>query len=323
MSVELGSAWLSEESGRVLIVNGMTAKGDGTVIVNYISWDNDGFSCFTGGMCYTLFLQKNKKLLTEDVIEETLEKRLKDKANCEYQRGLKAGKYLVELEYAEARQHHYDTGYNDALSHMASEEAEKEVVTNNEGYEDGFDDGYNTAIKEIKSDKLNSGVCGSNVPNKETQEAMQEVLDKGVNEFKGVWVAKDGSGKLKVVNINEGTCDVELIEHVSNSYLCVGDTATISIDDLKEHWTKEKPVDKEDNKHKYPHYFKDVSDLKWLDVYQVCKLFPIKDDSGAISHARKKLLVCGGRGGGKNMLKDIKEARDTLNRYLEIEGVEE
>ena len=73
---------------------------------------------------------------------------------------------------------------------------------------------------------------------------------------------------------------------------------------------------------KHSHYFKDVRHLDYIDVYQVCKLFPIDDDSGAITHARKKLLVAGGRGAGKDMIKDITEARDTLNRYLQIEGIE-
>ena len=73
---------------------------------------------------------------------------------------------------------------------------------------------------------------------------------------------------------------------------------------------------------KHSHYFKDVRHIDYIDVYQVCKLFPVDDDSGAITHARKKLLVAGGRGAGKDMIKDITEARDTLNRYLQIEGIE-
>lgn len=73
---------------------------------------------------------------------------------------------------------------------------------------------------------------------------------------------------------------------------------------------------------KHSHYFKDVRHLDYIDVYQVCKLFPVDDDSGAITHSIKKLLVAGGRGAGKDMIKDITEARDTLNRYLQIEGIE-
>ena len=73
----------------------------------------------------------------------------------------------------------------------------------------------------------------------------------------------------------------------------------------------------ETNVTNYPHYFKDVSTLSDIDIYQVCKLFDIQDSSGCLQHAIKKLLVSGNRG-YKDNLQDIKEARDTLNRYLEI-----
>ncbi|CAH1193024.1 Hypothetical protein DAL_34 [Psychrobacter phage D'Alembert] len=208
----------------------------------------------------------------------------KGELESQYQRGLKEGKYLERLDSLNSRQHHYHLGYDDALTRMASEEAESNLELKKQGYEEGygggFEDGFNTAIKEMSNSQAlgetteykfgTEDCCEHHNPNKETQEAMQEVLD---NPF------------------------------------------VIKPSDLFK-----RKYFKEDDKHKYPHYFKDVSDLKWLDVYQVCKLFPVEDDSGAISHARKKLLVCGGRGGGKDKIKDIKEARDTLNRYLEIEG---
>lgn len=72
---------------------------------------------------------------------------------------------------------------------------------------------------------------------------------------------------------------------------------------------------------KYPKYFKDVSNLDEVDTYEINRLFPIdtKDDpTGAVLHARKKLLVPGCRTGGKTFRDDIKEARDTLTRWLEM-----
>ena len=69
---------------------------------------------------------------------------------------------------------------------------------------------------------------------------------------------------------------------------------------------------------KYPKYYKPVGNLKEVDVYAVCKLFPVVDDTGCINHARKKLLVPGTRTGGKSFRDDIKEARDTLTRWLEL-----
>jgi len=68
----------------------------------------------------------------------------------------------------------------------------------------------------------------------------------------------------------------------------------------------------------YPKYYKDVTNLTELDVYQVHKLFDIQDPSGAIQHASKKLLLSGVRTGGKSQFDDIREARDTLNRWLEL-----
>ena len=69
---------------------------------------------------------------------------------------------------------------------------------------------------------------------------------------------------------------------------------------------------------KYPQYFKRVDDLFEVDVYAVHRLFNIQDPSGAVQHASKKLLLSGVRTGGKSQFKDIQEARDTLNRWLEL-----
>jgi hypothetical protein len=69
---------------------------------------------------------------------------------------------------------------------------------------------------------------------------------------------------------------------------------------------------------KYPKYYKDVSHLQEVDVYMVHKLFNIQDPSGALQHASKKLLLSGVRTGGKSFYEDVREARDTLNRWLEI-----
>ena len=66
---------------------------------------------------------------------------------------------------------------------------------------------------------------------------------------------------------------------------------------------------------KYPHYFKSVSHLEIVDVYRVLSLFQVNDP--CIQHAIKKLLCAGDRG-DKSMIKDITEARDSLNRHLEM-----
>lgn len=68
----------------------------------------------------------------------------------------------------------------------------------------------------------------------------------------------------------------------------------------------------------YPKYYKEVGTLTEVDTYAVCHLFKVGDHSGAIQHATKKLLLSGVRTGGKTMRQDIKEARDTLTRWLEL-----
>lgn len=70
---------------------------------------------------------------------------------------------------------------------------------------------------------------------------------------------------------------------------------------------------------KHSHYFKDVSTLMLIDIYRTCERFKVDDCSGALQHAIKKLLCSGSRGGGKGKVKDIQEARDTLNRWLEMQ----
>ena len=67
---------------------------------------------------------------------------------------------------------------------------------------------------------------------------------------------------------------------------------------------------------KHNHYFKDVSHLDTVDVYRVLALFNVTDQ--ALGHAIKKLLVAGGRGAGKDIQRDVREAVDTLERFLEM-----
>ena len=67
----------------------------------------------------------------------------------------------------------------------------------------------------------------------------------------------------------------------------------------------------------YQKYFKNVKHLDEVDVYRVLNLFDVTDH--ALGHAVKKLLLCGVRTGGKTPIQDVIEARDTLNRWVEME----
>lgn len=71
---------------------------------------------------------------------------------------------------------------------------------------------------------------------------------------------------------------------------------------------------------KHSHYFKDCP-FEQIDVYRVLDLFNVADP--CIQHAVKKLLVAGGRGAGKDISRDVQEAIDTLNRWVEMRGEED
>ena len=70
-----------------------------------------------------------------------------------------------------------------------------------------------------------------------------------------------------------------------------------------------------ENAKKYSHYFKQLPEgLRFIDIYTILHLWNVPHNLG---HAIKKLLAPGKRG-TKDRIKDIKEARDTLNRELEL-----
>lgn len=71
---------------------------------------------------------------------------------------------------------------------------------------------------------------------------------------------------------------------------------------------------------KHSHYFKDVSKLNSIDIYRVLELFEVSNP--CLQHAIKKLLVCGGRGAGKDINQDIQEAIDSLERWQEMRDEE-
>jgi len=73
-----------------------------------------------------------------------------------------------------------------------------------------------------------------------------------------------------------------------------------------------------DQKKKYSHYYKSCP-YEYLDIYRVLRLFEVADP--CVQHAVKKLL-CSGKRGPKDAEKDIHEARDSLNRYLEMNAEE-
>jgi hypothetical protein len=70
---------------------------------------------------------------------------------------------------------------------------------------------------------------------------------------------------------------------------------------------------------KYPEYFVDVEDNSEIDIYKVHQLFNIQDPSGCIQSASKRLLMSSTHAG--DSISNITKARDTLNRWLELNPV--
>ncbi len=70
----------------------------------------------------------------------------------------------------------------------------------------------------------------------------------------------------------------------------------------------------------HSHYFKDVSNLNFIDVYRVLDLFGVLNP--CVQHAVKKLL-CSGQRGVKDTRQDVQEAITSLVRYLEMQTEDE
>lgn len=66
----------------------------------------------------------------------------------------------------------------------------------------------------------------------------------------------------------------------------------------------------------FPHYFRAVPNASHVDVYWVLKAWDVTDP--CVQHAIKKLMAAGMRG-AKDKMKDLKEARDSITRALELE----
>ena len=79
---------------------------------------------------------------------------------------------------------------------------------------------------------------------------------------------------------------------------------------------QEKYPEEETEQPKYPHYFKDVSNVNKIDIYKVLDLWQVTHP--CLQHAAKKILVAGNRG-YKNVEKDIQEAIDSLERWKEMQ----
>lgn len=128
------------------------------------------------------------------------------------------------------------------------------------------------------------------------------------------WVIKNNNTKTEYVSVipikkwnKEGFNDVRLDR---TQLLKDGEIISDHISDYL--------LQKDTDERKHSHYYKDVRHLDYIDIYRFCDLFLENDPSGALHHAIKKLAAAGRRGAGKDELKDLKEAADTINRKIEM-----
>ena len=215
--------------------------------------------------------------------------------------------YAVEKIFKKGKDFNndYRVGYNDGWHDCeASFELGNEFTDSIQ--EQAYDEGYDQAIDDL----IEAGVIGE-------EEYLDEDFEDDYSEYEFGDVEDD----------EEEYCFYKELARVLNgeftSNINFNGNKKEELDEYNGGYGEAKVDGTDGSERKHSHYFKDVRHLDYIDIYELNKLFPIDDDTDCILHARKKLLVCGGRGGSKDMITDITDARDTLNRYLQIEGVEE
>ena len=128
-------------------------------------------------------------------------------------------------------------------------------------------------------------------------------------------LAKAADDKSKLASANAGKSEPK--EEVSKNPSRDRPHFGITLSAIHDKELKEMDALKQSaNQRMYPKYFKSVVNDTYIDVYRVHQLFNLNNEM--LCHASKKLLLAGERTGEKSLRKDVIEARDTLNRYLEL-----
>jgi len=123
-------------------------------------------------------------------------------------------------------------------------------------------------------------------------------LGKGIDDCDEQVLNKATEEYIKAIYVKDSLAE----QHISDNT----DSSTLKINDVDASEFFEK---------KHQHYFKDVSNLEYVDIYRVLKLWEVSDP--CLQHAAKKILVAGNRG-HKDIQKDVQEAIDSLLRWQEI-----
>lgn len=235
---------------------------------------------------------------------------------------------ILEEEFEGIIDEAFEEGYAQAYSELQSK-TELERALQEKAWDEGYDQAIDDLIEagviregdEDCSDEEYSEYEFGDVEDDEEEYCFSKELDKILNgEF------------TSNINFDGNKKDTGNLGEYNRGYED-GKSRGITLGYNKRDYEYSKPKNQNDNliengeqeilmERKHSHYFKDVRHLDYIDIYQVCKLFEVNDPSHCTQHSIKKLLMSGKRG-AKDKMKDIIEARDTLNRYLQIEGIEE
>ena len=330
MSVKLGSFWIDNDSDLLVIVKSLEGHYDGKVkvIFNYIIRTGD--KSVESASELDLFLKTKTKLVKS--IEGDYSKGFKKGKdfNNDYRAGYNDGwrdceaSFELGNEFTDSIQEQaYDEGYEHGVQHMNMQDSiDKYLEMSDNIYftedevdniiDDAFEEGYAQACSELQAKT-------------ERERALQEkAWDEGYDQAIDSFIEAGVIGEYEEDYLDEDCFDEGYSEE------CYSEYEFGAVEDDEEEYCFSKELDKvlndafilgEGVERKHSHYFKDVRHLDYVDIYQVCKLFEVEDPSHCTQHSIKKLLMSGKRG-VKDKMKDIIEARDTLNRYLQIEGIE-
>lgn len=343
-SVEVGDVWIAKDRPE-LELKVFAVSGDEVVCKI-----NKGWGGYVKGELVTY---------TKDTLFRIYAKEV-DKVYFDgYQEGYKFG-------HLDGKKEGYESGYADCSEKLHSIFGERELEIEKDAFQEGYaqayselhapttererqlqekawDEGYVSAIEDylaqggefignVSCYEFGAVADWEHTPNEETQEAMQEVLDK----VEGVWSHKDDE-KFVVSCIKDSGDEVwatvisEPREDVTGYLKFVyqeGVLGYFNKSKFLNYFNKSKflncfvkkeesVVDEQLEKElalveKYPHYYKDIRHLNIIDIYRFFDLFEVTDP--CIQHSLKKMAV-GGKRGSKDYEKDIKEAMDTLSRW--------
>ena len=302
MSVELGSVWIDNDSDLLVIVKSLEAnyEGEVKVVFNYVVRTGD--KSFEASSGLDLFLDTKTKLVrnNEGDYSKGYEhgfQHMKMQNSIDKYSEMSDKLSLTEDEVDNIIDEAFEEGYAQAYSELQTK-TERERALQEKAWDEGYSQAISDVIDEDFEDDYSEYEFGA-VEDDEEEYCFSKELDK---------ILKSGQEQYE---------DDPSVPSMGNRYDENGKLCGFFINTRNE---KIGGINGSERKHS--HYFKDVRHLDYIDVYELNKLFPIDDDTDCILHARKKLLVCGGRGGSKDMITDITDARDTLNRYLQIEGIE-